>query len=56
VSRYIRISEEYYGSEGVIKKGIDEITFVDEILYVDFYIKSWWIQEQLLMLLILYRD
>jgi hypothetical protein len=29
----------------LIKKGIDEITFVDEILYVDFSIKPWWIDS-----------
>ena len=27
------------------KRGIDEITFVDESLYVDFSIKSWWIDS-----------
>jgi hypothetical protein len=28
-----------------MKKGIDEITFFDEMLYVDFSIKSWWIDS-----------
>jgi hypothetical protein len=29
----------------LMKKGIDEITFFDEMLYVDFSIKSWWIDS-----------
>jgi hypothetical protein len=28
-----------------MKKGIDKITFVDEMVYVDFSIKSWWIDS-----------
>jgi hypothetical protein len=27
----------------LMKKGIDKINFADEMLYVDFSIKSWWI-------------